>query len=80
MNITIIQNIKTIPGGVPVSEFSWVSNLFHIRLKYRLEERRNAYQFDTLISAIETMTGKEDAREISQRMPPVQNMATEIDF
>ena len=44
-------------GGVAVSYFEWVKNLRHIRFG-RLEKRRNQIQLNTLIEAIETMTGK----------------------
>ena len=57
-NVTIIPDIMANAGGVAVSYFEWIRNLSHIRFG-RLEKRRNAFQFDTLISAIETMTGKE---------------------
>jgi glutamate dehydrogenase (NAD(P)+) len=57
-NISIIPDIMANAGGVAVSYFEWVRNLRHIRFG-RLEKRRNAYQFDTLIAAIETMTGKQ---------------------
>ena len=57
-NATIIPDIMANAGGVAVSYFEWIRNLRHIRFG-RLEKRRNAFQFDTLISAIETMTGKE---------------------
>ena len=57
-NVTIIPDIIANAGGVAVSYFEWIRNLRHIRFG-RLEKRRNAFQFDTLISAIETMTGKE---------------------
>ena len=57
-NISIIPDIMANAGGVAVSYFEWVRNLRHIRFG-RLEKRRNAYQFDTLIVAIETMTGKQ---------------------
>ena len=57
-NIIIIPDIMANAGGVAVSYFEWVRNLRHIRFG-RLEKRRNAFQFDTLITAIETMTGKE---------------------
>jgi len=57
-NVTIIPDIMANAGGVAVSYFEWIRNLRHIRFG-RLEKRRNAFQFDTLISAIESMTGKE---------------------
>ena len=57
-NVTIIPDIMANAGGVAVSYFEWIRNLRHIRFG-RLEKRRNAFQFDTLISAIETMSGKE---------------------
>jgi len=57
-NVTIIPDIMANAGGVAVSYFEWIRNLRHIRFG-RLEKRRNAFQFETLISAIETMTGKE---------------------
>jgi glutamate dehydrogenase (NAD(P)+) len=57
-NISIIPDIMANAGGVAGSYFEWGRNLRHIRFG-RLEKRRNEYQFDTLIAAIETMTGKQ---------------------
>jgi len=57
-HVTIIPDIMANAGGVAVSYFEWIKNLRHIRFG-RLEKRKNAFQFDTLISAIETMTGKD---------------------
>ena len=56
--VTIIPDIMANAGGVAVSCFEWIRNIRHIRFG-RLEKRRNAFQFDTLISAIEMMTGKD---------------------
>ena len=57
-NITIIPDIIANSGGVAVSYFEWIRNLRHIRFG-RIQKRREAFQFTSLISAIETMTGKE---------------------
>ena len=65
-NITIIPDIMANAGGVAVSYFEWIRNLRHIRFG-RLEKRRNAFQFDTLISAIETMTGKEMPEKFKEK-------------
>ena len=65
-NITIIPDILANAGGVAVSYFEWIRNLRHIRFG-RLEKRRNAFQFGTLISAIETMTGKEMPEKIKEQ-------------
>ncbi len=65
-NISIIPDIMANAGGVAVSYFEWIRNLRHIRFG-RLEKRRNAFQFDTLISAIETMTGKEMPEKFKEK-------------
>ncbi len=57
-NIIIIPDIMANAGGVAVSYFEWIRNLRHIRFG-RIQKRRESYQFNSLISAIETMTGKE---------------------
>ena len=57
-NIIIIPDIIANAGGVAVSYFEWIRNLRHIRFG-RIQKRREAFQFTSLISAIETMTGKE---------------------
>ena len=53
----VIPDILANSGGVAVSYFEWVKNIRHIRFG-RLEKRRNQYQLNTLIEAIEQMTGK----------------------
>jgi glutamate dehydrogenase (NAD(P)+) len=57
-NVIIIPDIMANAGGVAVSYFEWIRNLRHIRFG-RIQKRREAFQFTSLISAIETMTGKE---------------------
>jgi len=57
-NIIIIPDIMANAGGVAVSYFEWIRNLRHIRFG-RIQKRRETFQFTSLISAIETMTGKE---------------------
>ena len=55
--IFVIPDILANGGGVAVSYFEWVKNIRHIRFG-RLEKRRNKFQLNTLIEAIEQMTGK----------------------
>ena len=52
-------------GGVAVSYFEWVKNIRHIRFG-RLEKRKNILQFNQLIEAIESMTGKEMHKKYKQ--------------
>jgi glutamate dehydrogenase (NAD(P)+) len=54
--IFIIPDILANGGGVAVSYFEWVKNIRHIRFG-RLEKRRNQFQLNNLIEAIEEMTG-----------------------
>ena len=61
--IFVIPDILANSGGVAVSYFEWVKNIRHIRFG-RLEKRKNNIQFNTLIEAIETMTGKNHAVKI----------------
>ena len=55
--IFVIPDILANGGGVAVSYFEWVKNIRHIRFG-PLEKRRNQFQLNTLIEAIEQMTGK----------------------
>ena len=75
-HVTIIPDIMANAGGVAVSYFEWIRNLRHIRFG-RLEKRRNAFQFDTLISAIETMTGKDMPEKFREQF---MEGANEIDL
>ena len=55
--IFVIPDILANGGGVAVSYFEWVKNIRHIRFG-RLEKRKNQFQLNNLIEAIEVMTGK----------------------
>ena len=60
--IFVIPDIFLNAGGVTVSYFEWSKNLVHIRFG-RLEKRREELRGQTLISAIETLTGDKFPRE-----------------
>ena len=64
-NIFIIPDVLANAGGVAVSYFEWVKNIRHIRFG-RLEKRKNILQFNQLIEAIESMTGKEMHKKYKQ--------------
>ena len=53
----VIPDIYANAGGVVVSYFEWLKNLFHVRFG-RLERRRHAASELRLLSAIERATGK----------------------
>ena len=65
-NVVIIPDILANAGGVAVSYFEWIRNLRHIRFG-RIQKRREAFQFTSLISAIETMTGKEMPEKLKEQ-------------
>ena len=54
--IFVIPDILANSGGVAVSYFEWVKNIRRIRFG-RLEKRKNIIQMNSLIEAIESMTG-----------------------
>ena len=55
--IVIIPDLYANAGGVTVSYFEWIKNLSRIRLG-RLQRRAQENQVNTLIEAMEEMTGK----------------------
>ena len=54
--VFVIPDILANSGGVAVSYFEWVKNIRRIRFG-RLEKRKNIIQMNSLIEAIESMTG-----------------------
>ena len=55
--ILIIPDLYANAGGVAVSYFEWVRNLSHMRFG-RMEKRRKEYETTSILSVIESSTGK----------------------
>ncbi len=55
--VVIIPDFCANAGGVTVSYFEWIKNLTHIRFG-RMQRRQQESQFESLISGVESMTGK----------------------
>ena len=55
--VVIIPDLCANAGGVTVSYFEWIKNLTHIRFG-RMQRRQQESQFESLISGVESMTGK----------------------
>ena len=72
----IIPDIIANAGGVAVSYFEWVRNLRHIRFG-RLEKRRNFTQLQSMIDAVESMTGKSMPKAFKDKF---NNGVEEIDL
>ena len=74
--VIIIPDIIANAGGVAVSYFEWVRNLRHIRFG-RLEKRRNFTQLQSMIDAVENMTGKSMPKAFKDKF---NNGVEEIDL
>ena len=74
--VIIIPDIIANAGGVAVSYFEWVRNLRHIRFG-RLEKRRNFTQLQSMIDAVESMTGKSMPKAFKDKF---NNGVEEIDL
>ncbi|MCX7011900.1 MAG: glutamate dehydrogenase, partial [Candidatus Sumerlaeota bacterium] len=73
---TILPDIYLNAGGVIVSYFEWVKNIWHIRFG-RLERHLDAMRGDTIIHMMETMTGKKTPRGAAARL---KHGASELDL
>ena len=74
--VIIIPDIIANAGGGAVSYFEWVRNLRHIRFG-RLEKRRNFTQLQSMIDAVENMTGKSMPKAFKDKF---NNGVEEIDL
>jgi glutamate dehydrogenase (NAD(P)+) len=61
-NVMVIPDIYLNAGGVTVSYFEWLKNLFHVRFG-RMEKRFEQKNLEKLLSVVETTTGKKLSQE-----------------
>lgn len=74
--ILIIPDLYANAGGVAVSYFEWVRNLSHMRFG-RMEKRRKEYETTSILSVIESSTGK----RVSSKTKNMLNQGpTELDL
>ncbi len=74
--ILIIPDLYANAGGVAVSYFEWVRNLSHMRFG-RMEKRRKEYETTSILSVIESSTGK----RVSSKTKSILNQGpTELDL
>ena len=74
--ILIIPDLYANAGGVAVSYFEWVRNLSHMRFG-RMEKRRKEYETTSILSVIESSTGK----RVSSKTKSMLNQGpTELDL
>ena len=74
--ILIIPDLYANAGGVAVSYFEWVRNLSHMRFG-RMEKRRKEYETTSILSVIESSTGK----KVSSKTKSMLNQGpTELDL
>lgn len=75
-NVLVIPDIYLNAGGVTVSYFEWLKNLFHVRFG-RMGKRFEQKSLDNVLGVIETATGKKLSQEQRKQ---VARGADEIDI
>lgn len=63
----ILPDFYVNAGGVTVSYFEWIKNLTHIRFG-RMERRLDEFKSTALLTALETMTGKQVPAHLSEQL------------
>ncbi|MGE3181875.1 MAG: Glu/Leu/Phe/Val dehydrogenase [Phycisphaerae bacterium] len=67
MGVVIIPDAYLNAGGVTVSYFEWIKNISHIRFG-RMERRHEQRKGETIIAALEQMTGRKVPENLSNRL------------
>lgn len=67
MGVVVLPDAYLNAGGVTVSYFEWIKNISHIRFG-RMERRHEQRRGETIIDALEAMTGKKVPENIATRL------------